>query len=78
MRWAYSSNVHESSTVKYVANDFMNALHGIVAHTRTMETDVIAPTDFPMASLPQSDLDSLMSQLEAEKRAEQSNEPANC
>ena len=57
MTWTYSANVHKQDTVERLAGHFIEALHDIIAHCRSMKTSVYTPSDFPMVKLSQQELD---------------------
>ncbi|MFD4672027.1 amino acid adenylation domain-containing protein [Lentzea sp. NPDC058450] len=58
-RWTYSANLHDEPTVRALAEQFLQALTGIVEHCALPESGGWTPSDFPLASLSQSTVDSL-------------------
>lgn len=61
--WAYSENLHRSSTVERLANNFLEALRAIVAHCHSPAAGGYTPSDFPEADLSQKELDELLAEL---------------
>ncbi|GAB1538394.1 hypothetical protein NUACC21_10540 [Scytonema sp. NUACC21] len=62
--WIYSQNLHHSSTIEQIAQEFLQALRGLINHCLAPEAGGYTPTDFPAAGLSQTDLDELFTQLE--------------
>jgi len=60
MDWVYSDEIHRESTVKNVAQDFMEALRGIIAHHRSAGSTDFTPSDFTAAALSKDDLNTIM------------------
>jgi amino acid adenylation domain-containing protein/non-ribosomal peptide synthase protein (TIGR01720 family) len=63
VRWCYSANVHERTTVERLAGRFLEALRGLVAHCSSPEAGGFTASDFPEAELSQDDLDQLLSRI---------------
>ncbi len=61
--WTYSEAVHQRSTIERLAENFIEALQGLIEHCQSPEAGGYTPSDFPAAKLSQSHLDELMSQL---------------
>jgi non-ribosomal peptide synthase protein (TIGR01720 family) len=61
--WAYSQNLHRSSTVERLADNFLEALRAIVAHCHSPAAGGYTPSDFPEAELSQKELDELLADL---------------
>jgi non-ribosomal peptide synthase protein (TIGR01720 family) len=59
----YSRNVHRSSTVERLAEDFVEALRALINHCRTSEAGGYTPSDFTEAGLSQEELDELIAEL---------------
>jgi len=62
---AYSRNVHRSTTVERLAEDFVAALRALINHCRTTEVGGYTPSDFTDAGLSQEELDELIAELTA-------------
>src|SRR6185369_12611202 len=54
--WHYSNNLHERSTIEFVAAAFVTALRAIVGHCQSPEAGSYTPSDFVEAGLNQDDL----------------------
>nr|AEU11003.1 NpnC [Nostoc sp. 152] len=61
--WAYSSYVHQRSTIESVAEDFIETLRDIIAHCLSPHNSGYTPTDFPLIQLSQLELDGVMAGL---------------
>ncbi|GHH40850.1 non-ribosomal peptide synthetase [Lentzea cavernae] len=59
IEWFHSANVHDTATVERVAARYVEALREVVAHCRSASG--FTPSDFPLASLVQSEVDLLAS-----------------
>jgi amino acid adenylation domain-containing protein/non-ribosomal peptide synthase protein (TIGR01720 family) len=60
MRWGYSSKLHRSQTIQSLATRLANALEALVAHCLTPGVSGRTPSDFPLARLTPSALDTLL------------------
>ncbi len=58
--WSYSENIHRRSTIKAVADEFIEELRKLIAHCRRPEAGGYTPSDFPLARIKQSQLDQLV------------------
>ncbi len=54
----YSDNIHQSDSIKELADYFITALNQIIEHCLAQNTRRFTPSDFPLANLSQSWLDS--------------------
>ncbi len=59
----YSRNVHRSSTVERLAEEFIEALRALINHCRTSEAGGYTPSDFTESGLSQEELDELIAEL---------------
>ncbi|MDX3187036.1 non-ribosomal peptide synthase/polyketide synthase [Streptomyces sp. MN03-5084-2B] len=59
LTWHYSASVHTEATVRGLAEALLAALAGIVDHCARPEAGGRTPSDFPLARLDQSTVDSL-------------------
>jgi amino acid adenylation domain-containing protein len=57
--WYYSENLHREETVRRLAGELCWALRGIVRHSADNGASAFVPSDFPLAGLDQSTVDSL-------------------
>jgi non-ribosomal peptide synthase protein (TIGR01720 family) len=60
MSWTYSRQIHRQSTIEELANHFEAALQTLIEHCRRPEAGGYTPSDFPLASLNQEQLDKLL------------------
>ncbi|WP_307793113.1 non-ribosomal peptide synthetase [Amycolatopsis sp. MtRt-6] len=58
--WTYSPGVHEHHTVTRLATDVLAALRGIAAHCAEPGAGGGTPSDFPLATVDQAELDRLL------------------
>jgi non-ribosomal peptide synthase protein (TIGR01720 family) len=63
LEWAYSENVHRTSTVLRLAEEFIEALRKLITHCRTTDAGGYTPSDFTEAGLSQVELDALIAEL---------------
>jgi phthiocerol/phenolphthiocerol synthesis type-I polyketide synthase E len=68
LNWIYSENVHRRATVERLAQDFVEALHGLIAHCRRPEAGGYTPSDFPLANVSQQQLNSLLARYSKAKK----------
>ena len=66
MQWHYSANLHRRSTMEALANNYLSALRALIQHCQSPEAGGYTPSDFPLASIGQHDLDEILSHLPAE------------
>jgi len=58
--WNYSQNIHERSTIERLANEYLQALRGLITHCQKAEGGGYTPSDFPLTKLTQTELDELL------------------
>ena len=63
MTWKYSSEVQRAATIERVAAEYESALRELVAHCREVEAGALTPSDFPLVSMKQQQLDKIISKL---------------
>ncbi|BDA72450.1 hypothetical protein CAL7716_066160 [Calothrix sp. PCC 7716] len=69
LNWTYSKNIHQRSSIERLAQDFIKALQGLIAHCQSQKTRGYTPSDFPEAKLNQKNLDKFLSKInQANKR----------
>ena len=61
--WTYGAETHREETVRALADRFLDALRGILAHCRSADAGGYTPSDFPSVKLNQKSLDRLMGKL---------------
>ncbi|HJT04195.1 MAG TPA: amino acid adenylation domain-containing protein, partial [Pseudonocardiaceae bacterium] len=60
LSWTYSENVHDESTIEWLAGRMCAALRDIVAHCADPDAGGCTPSDFPLAGMSQAQLDALV------------------
>jgi amino acid adenylation domain-containing protein/non-ribosomal peptide synthase protein (TIGR01720 family) len=60
--WEFSRNLHHAATVRALAHSYTSALSSLIEHCSTGCSLGFTPSDFPLASLTQSSLDTLTAQ----------------
>ncbi|MGH3669991.1 MAG: amino acid adenylation domain-containing protein, partial [Pseudonocardiaceae bacterium] len=55
--WTYSENLHDESTIARLASEMVQALHEIVAHCLQPSAGGCTPSDFPLVTLSQDQVD---------------------
>ena len=63
--WTYSENIHGSSTIETLANDFIDLLKTLIEHCRSEEAGGYTPSDFAKAKLSQKELDRFLGDLQS-------------
>ncbi|MEH2030403.1 MAG: amino acid adenylation domain-containing protein [Nostoc sp.] len=63
VNWAYSEKIHRQSTIKRLAQEFLEALQVLVTHCQSPEDRGYTPSDFPEADLIQQDLDRFLEKI---------------
>ncbi|GER90193.1 hypothetical protein KDW_43550 [Dictyobacter vulcani] len=58
--WAYSEHLHRSESIERVALSVIAKLQALIAHCQRPEAGGYTPSDFPLASLTQAQLDALL------------------
>ncbi|MGH3842539.1 MAG: non-ribosomal peptide synthase/polyketide synthase, partial [Pseudonocardiaceae bacterium] len=59
LSWTYSDNVHDEATITQLASQMLEALRQIVAHCADPLAGGCTPSDFPLATVSQTQLDHL-------------------
>jgi amino acid adenylation domain-containing protein/non-ribosomal peptide synthase protein (TIGR01720 family) len=59
LRWTYSEQVHDESTVRQLADAFVDELQTLVAHCVSAQQPSLTPSDVPLSGLNQLQLDEL-------------------
>ena len=59
LRWSYSSKAHRRETIAALADAYVFALRGIIAHCAAPGAGGFTPSDFPLAQLDQKEVDQL-------------------
>ncbi|GCE23095.1 amino acid adenylation domain-containing protein [Dictyobacter kobayashii] len=57
MSWEYSGNNYEQETIARLAQSYLQALRALIAQSRSSQAQYFTPTDFPLATLTQTQLD---------------------
>ncbi|HOR01337.1 MAG TPA: condensation domain-containing protein, partial [Anaerolineae bacterium] len=60
LQWTYSKHLHRRATIEGLAQRYLEALRGLIAHCRTAEAGGHTPSDFPLAHLDQARLDKVL------------------
>jgi amino acid adenylation domain-containing protein/non-ribosomal peptide synthase protein (TIGR01720 family) len=54
--WTYSANVHHRETIERLADTFVARLRTLISESRTVESVLYTPSDFPLAGLDRNQL----------------------
>ncbi|MCY1015549.1 non-ribosomal peptide synthase/polyketide synthase [Pyxidicoccus sp. MSG2] len=60
LRWTYSDNLHERSTIEHLAHGCLDTLRALIRDRDTEEAHRRRPTDFPLARLAPTTLDRVL------------------
>ncbi len=66
INWTYSTNLHQHSTIENLAQQFVTALHELIAHCLSPFAGGYSPSDFPLAALSFDELERGLASLELE------------
>jgi non-ribosomal peptide synthase protein (TIGR01720 family) len=66
--WTYSEALHHHATVQHLADGFCNGIRALIERSRSPDTNVYTPSDFPEANLNQAELDRLLAALQQPQR----------
>jgi amino acid adenylation domain-containing protein/non-ribosomal peptide synthase protein (TIGR01720 family) len=61
--WTYSQNLHHLSTIENLAQGFIANLRSLIHHCQSPDVGGFTPSDFPLAQLDQTQLDTLFGQV---------------
>jgi amino acid adenylation domain-containing protein/non-ribosomal peptide synthase protein (TIGR01720 family) len=64
MEWTYSANFHRRATIERLAEAFIAALQGLIAHCQSPDAGGYTPSDFPEAGLDEGELEALMEEIQ--------------
>ncbi len=60
--WTYSVHRHRAETIEALAQNYLRALRELIAHCLQPDAGGFTPSDFPLATLTQGQIDALLSQ----------------
>ena len=67
MEWSYSAGMHKEETMRRLAQEYVAELEQMMEQVSAEEVaDALSPSDFPLASLSQEELDGALNELEFE------------
>jgi amino acid adenylation domain-containing protein/non-ribosomal peptide synthase protein (TIGR01720 family) len=61
--WTYSRDVHDVSTLEWLAGEFVDSLRKLIAHCLSDESGGNTPSDFPAAGVDQATLDTIAARV---------------
>jgi amino acid adenylation domain-containing protein/non-ribosomal peptide synthase protein (TIGR01720 family) len=70
LNWTYSENIHHATTIENLAQAFVRQLRSLIAHCISPEAGGSTPSDFPLATISQLELDRLGDRLTTWKNLE--------
>ena len=62
--WSYSENLHNAQTIHHLAQNYRNHLHNYLGKTITNTANFYTASDFNLVNLEESELDSILADLE--------------
>ena len=66
LKWSYSQNLHDRTTIETLAQYYIEALRSLIAHCQSPDTGGFTPSDFPLAQLKQEELDAALGMVNFE------------
>lgn len=63
LSFAYSKNIHRSTTIEQLANYYLESLRSLIAHCKSDSAGGFTPSDFKLAKLDQKKLDKVLTKL---------------
>lgn len=73
MTWAYNQVAHQRATMQRWADCFIEALHTLITHCRSLDAPGFTPSDFSAAKLNQQQLDKFLSKISQSKPSQPKN-----
>ena len=64
VKWTYSKNIHNSSTIGKLADQYIEWLQAIIDHCSSTKNRGFTPSDFPDADLEQQELDDILAEFD--------------
>jgi amino acid adenylation domain-containing protein/non-ribosomal peptide synthase protein (TIGR01720 family) len=61
--WTYSRELHRGETIQALADGFLDELRALIRHCRSLGAGGFTPSDFPLMSFSQDELDELVADL---------------
>ncbi|PMB22058.1 hypothetical protein CEN45_13165, partial [Fischerella thermalis CCMEE 5198] len=68
IQWRYSRNLHDTTTIENLAQQFIKTLQAIIQHCQAPNSGGYTPSDFAGARLNQQQLDKFLNKLKPKKR----------
>ncbi|BAB74348.1 non-ribosomal peptide synthetase [Anabaena sp. FACHB-709] len=68
IQWRYSRNLHDTTTIENLAQQFIKTLQAIIQHCQAPNSGGYTPSDFAGARLNQQQLDKFLNKLQPKKR----------
>ncbi|TDD54174.1 amino acid adenylation domain-containing protein [Kribbella antibiotica] len=63
LRWTYGEDAHHESTIRQLADHALDVLRQLIAAARSADVNGYSPSDFPLTSLTQPQLDALVADV---------------
>ncbi|MBH8554253.1 SDR family NAD(P)-dependent oxidoreductase [Nostocaceae cyanobacterium CENA357] len=68
VKWTYSENLHQRTTIEVLAQNFVKAIQQFITHCQSPKAVSYTPSDFSAAKLSQTDLSKLLTQISLSDR----------
>ena len=66
VQWSYGVQLHAKETIEQLAQEYMEALRGLIAHCQSVETGGFTASDFSLAQFDENELDQILNEVEFE------------
>jgi non-ribosomal peptide synthase protein (TIGR01720 family) len=68
VKWTYSENLHQRTTIEELAQKFVTAIQQFITHCQSPTAVSYTPSDFSATKLSQTDLSKLLTQISLSDR----------
>jgi amino acid adenylation domain-containing protein/non-ribosomal peptide synthase protein (TIGR01720 family) len=65
-QWSYGVELHAKETIERLADNYLEALRGLIAHCRLDESRGFTPSDFSLVRLDENELNQILTEVEFE------------
>lgn len=63
LEWTYSEEIHQQTTIEWLARGYLEALRSLITHCQSPDAGGYTASDFPQANLDQKDLEQFLAKI---------------